>query len=88
MLKDFKALLVSPASLVRLVLWVPEVQLVHLESPVKMVPQANLADLVREAQLELRVLVVSLGPLDSLASKESGATAVLMVSRGARVLQA
>lgn len=81
MLKDSKAFPVSLVNLVKLVLWVPEVQLVHLGSPVKMATLENLADLVREALLVVRVPVVSLEHLASLALKDSGATTVLMVSK-------
>lgn len=76
--KVSKDLLVSPVNLVRLVLRVLEVHLGLLARLGRMVTLENLDDLVREELLDHRVLVVSLGPLDFLASRAFGDTMVWM----------
>lgn len=77
-LKVSKDLLVSPVNLVKLVLRVLVVHLGLLARLGRMVTLANLDDLVREELLDHRVLVVSLGLLDFLASRASGDTMVWM----------
>lgn len=68
-LKVSKDLLVSLVSLVKRVLQVPVVQLALLGRLVRMVTLENPEDLGREESLDHRVLVVSPGLLDFLASK-------------------
>lgn len=65
-------------NLVKLVLRVLVVQLALLARPVRMVTLENPADLAREELLGHRVLVVSLGLLDFLASRALGDTMVWM----------
>lgn len=77
-LKVSKDLLVSLVSPDKRVLQVPVVQLALLARLVRMVTLENLEDLVREESLGHRVLVVSLGLLDFLASKAFEDTTVWM----------
>ncbi|MCV4676430.1 hypothetical protein OFB94_26455 [Escherichia coli] len=77
-LKVSKDLLVSLVSPDKRVLQVPVGQLALLARPVKMVTLENLEDLAREESLGHRVLVVSLGLLDFLASKAFEDTTVWM----------
>lgn len=65
-------------NLVRLVLRVLVVQLALLARPVRTVTLENPADLAREELSGHRVLVVSLGLLDFLASRALGDTMVWM----------
>ena len=75
-LKVSKDLLVSLVNLVKLVLQVLVVHLALLARLVRMVTLEKPDDLVREELLDHRVLVVSLEPLDFLASRALG---VIMV---------
>lgn len=68
----------SLVNLVKLVLRVLVVQLALLARPVRTVTLENPADLAREELLGHRVLVVSLGLLDFLASRALGDTMVWM----------
>lgn len=68
----------SLVNLVKLVLRVLVVQLALLARLVRTVTLGNLADLAREELLGHRVLVVSLGLLDFLASRALGDTMVWM----------
>lgn len=77
-LKVSKGLLVSLVSLVKRVLQAPVVQLALLARLVRMVTLENLEDLEKEESLDHRVLVVSLGHLDFLASKAFEDTTVWM----------
>lgn len=77
-LKVSKDLLVSPVNLVKLVLQVLVVHPGLLARLERMVTLENLDDLVREELLDHRVLVVSLGLLDFLASRALGDTMVWM----------
>lgn len=77
-LKVSKDLLVSLVSPVKRVLQVLVVQLALLARLVRMVTLENPEDLGREASLDHRVLVDSLGLLDFLASKALEDTTVWM----------